>query len=76
MFWSTENILDRHNIHPLIDPFDSARVSQGAYELSLGPEVLVTSQPDATKLQQIMAEREGAVKFAVREFAGWQPAHK
>jgi hypothetical protein len=31
-----------------------------------------TGEPDATKLQQIMAEREGAVKFAVREFAAWQ----
>jgi dCTP deaminase len=51
MFWSTEKILERQNIHPLVDPFDSNHVNQGAYELCLGPEVLVTGQPSATKLR-------------------------
>jgi hypothetical protein len=46
--------------------------SRGWYQLHLN----ATGEPDAAKLQQIMAEREGAVKFAVPEFAGWQPAQK
>ena len=46
--------------------------SRGWYQLHLN----ASGEPDAAKLQQIMAEREGAVKFAVREFAAWQPAHK
>ena len=46
--------------------------SRGWYQLHLS----ASGEPDAAKLQQIMAEREGAVKFAVREFAAWQPAQK
>ncbi len=46
--------------------------SRGWYQLHLS----ASGEPDATKLQQVMAERDGAVKFAVREFAAWKPAQK
>ncbi len=48
-FWSTRRLLYRQEESSLIQPFDKAFAKQGAYELSLGPDVFVTSEADQTK---------------------------
>lgn len=46
-FWSTETMHDRLPGH--IEPFDSGRIVNCAYELSLGFEVFITGQAQRTK---------------------------
>ncbi len=48
-FWSSELMHQRVPAEQLIDPFATARVVNGAYELSLGHEVFVTSAETETK---------------------------
>lgn len=48
-FWNTDKLILRQNSDNLITPFDSKFAKQGAYELSLGPEAFITSEPNATK---------------------------
>src|SRR6185369_7704483 len=51
-FWTTERLKREQTskpLEPLIDPYDANFVKQGAYELSLGPEAFVTTDPKGTK---------------------------
>jgi dCTP deaminase len=48
-FWTSEKIKQRVPNEGLVDPYSSTRVKHAAYELSLGPEVLITSQQKRTK---------------------------
>jgi dCTP deaminase len=49
-FWSTQKVKNQQQLHKLIYPYDSDRVQQGAYELSLSDQALTTpfgsSQPN------------------------------
>lgn len=47
-FWSREKLLNSHP-QKLIYPFDEQFAKHGAYELSLGPDVFITTEPNATK---------------------------
>ncbi|SRR5258706_597244 len=49
-FWSAEELRRRISTSKIIDPFNPTRVKYGAYELSLGPEVFVTSSEYNTRL--------------------------
>jgi dCTP deaminase len=49
-FWSTEKL--RAQLPPLIENFDPARVKHGAYELSLGPEVVISGNHTKTLLAE------------------------
>jgi dCTP deaminase len=48
-FWASETIRERVENEKLVVPFAAGRVVNGAYELSLGPEVYVTSAETGTK---------------------------
>ncbi|MEK6287788.1 MAG: hypothetical protein AABO57_18880 [Acidobacteriota bacterium] len=48
-FWSTEKILQKRVLTELIKPFDLKRLKHGAYELALGHEALITSEPTGLK---------------------------
>ncbi len=48
-FWSTEKLLQKQPLEKLIDPFDIQHVKHGAYELSLGSEAFVTTDPNGKK---------------------------
>jgi dCTP deaminase len=48
-FWTTEKLRREQKKQPLIHPYDAQFVKQGAYELSLGPEAFVTTEPRGTK---------------------------
>jgi dCTP deaminase len=48
-FWNTDKLIIKQKSQSLITPFDSKFAKQGAYELSLGPEAFLTSEPNATK---------------------------
>lgn len=48
-FWSSEKLRQRQRRDELIMPFDSRRIKHGAYELSLGPEVFVSTEPKGIK---------------------------
>lgn len=50
-FWSSEKLSQRSQQAPLISPFDAQRISHGAYELALGPEAFITSEPSKKKLR-------------------------
>ncbi len=50
-FWSSERLIERGQQEKLISPFLRERVRHGAYELSLGMEVFVTSRPGGPKLR-------------------------
>lgn len=48
-FWTTEKILQKQALTELIKPFDLKRLKHGAYELALGHEALITSEPTGLK---------------------------
>lgn len=48
-FWSSERLRDRQTREKLIDPFDLQRIKYGAYDLSLGSEVFISTKPEGTK---------------------------
>ncbi len=48
-FWSTEKLLQKQPLEKLVDPFDIQHVNHGAYELSLGSEAFVTTDPNGKK---------------------------
>jgi dCTP deaminase len=48
-FWNTDRLVLKQSQKELIQPFDPQFAKQGAYELSLGPEAFITSEPNATK---------------------------
>jgi dCTP deaminase len=49
-FWSSEKIKQVSSEIKLVDPFVETAIKHGAYELGLGPEAFLTSDPTATKL--------------------------
>jgi dCTP deaminase len=52
-FWRTETLKDRIQEHNLIDPYDPQRVKCCAYELSVGSQAYITSNPgDKVKLKE------------------------
>ncbi|MGH9908008.1 MAG: dCTP deaminase domain-containing protein [Pyrinomonadaceae bacterium] len=48
-FWNTDKLVLKQSQQKLIEPFEPQFAKQGAYELSLGPEAFITSEPNATK---------------------------
>ena len=48
-FWNTDKLVLKQSQRKLIEPFEAQFAKQGAYELSLGPEAFITSEPNATK---------------------------
>lgn len=55
-FWTSEKLIRKQTLEkeladgvPLIEPFVENRVKQGAYELSMGAEAFLTSEPTGTK---------------------------
>lgn len=48
-FWRTEKIKQKQEDVGLIEDFNESRVKHGAYELSLGSEAFVTSDPSGKK---------------------------
>jgi dCTP deaminase len=56
-FWNTDRLVLKQNQQKLIEPFDPQFAKQGAYELSLGPEVFITSEPNATKRELALGEQ-------------------
>jgi dCTP deaminase len=48
-FWSTETLRQRISAENLIAPYNPQRVQHGAYELSVGHETFLTSDPSGTK---------------------------
>jgi dCTP deaminase len=59
-FWNSEKLCDiQRDSHTLIYPFEQGCVKHGAYELSLGEQALVTSDPTGKK--QNLADREQLV---------------
>src|SRR5438105_3931702 len=52
-FWNTDKLVLKQSQQKLIEPFEPQFAKQGAYELSLGPEAFITSEPNATK--QVLA---------------------
>ncbi len=56
-FWNSVTMRRRISEEGLISPYDVARVVNGAYELSLGPEVYVTSRDRETKQVIAMGEQ-------------------
>lgn len=48
-FWSTKRLVFRQSQKALVEPFNKEFAKQGAYELSLGPDAFVTTEPNATK---------------------------
>jgi dCTP deaminase len=48
-FWNSEKLRERQTIKKLIDPFEQECVKHGAYELSLGEQAVVTSDPTGIK---------------------------
>jgi dCTP deaminase len=65
-YWSSEKLFEMQTNRNIIQPFQPKRVKHGAYELSLGNEVYVTSHPDGTKQQ--LTEHE-QVKIPPGQFA-------
>jgi dCTP deaminase len=45
-FWSSNKIEQQHNIHSLIEPFEASSIKQGAYELKLGHQAVITCDGD------------------------------
>jgi dCTP deaminase len=56
-FWTTEKLLREQKKKQLIDPFKIEFVKQGAYELALGPEAFVTTEPRGTKQRLTLGEQ-------------------
>lgn len=56
-FWTTEKLLREQKKKQLIDPFNVEFVKQGAYELALGPEAFVTTEPRGTKQKLELGEQ-------------------
>lgn len=56
-FWSAETMRQRIAADGLVDPYVPDRVVNGAYELSLGPEVYVTSTESDTKREVSLGEQ-------------------
>jgi dCTP deaminase len=48
-FWSSEKLRARHAQDRLIEPFNPKRIKHGAYDLSLGPEVFISTKSESTK---------------------------
>lgn len=48
-FWNSEKLIQRQRRRKLIEPFKESFVKHGAYELSLGSEVFLTSEPTGAK---------------------------
>lgn len=48
-FWSSETLMARLPAELLVEPYDQKRVKHGAYELGLGCEAFVTSDPSGKK---------------------------
>ncbi len=48
-FWSAETMRQRLGSGEVVTPFEPGRIKYGAYEMSLGPEVFVTSHKRHTK---------------------------
>ncbi len=55
-FWTAETMRQRIAAEELVHPYTNERVVNGAYELSLGPEVYVTSAETDTK--RVLADGE------------------
>lgn len=55
-FWTTEKVRQKQVFAKMISPFQGDRLKHGAYELSLGSELLVTSEPAGVKRK--LEERE------------------
>jgi dCTP deaminase len=56
-FWNTDRLILRQSKEKLVEPFDRQFAKQGAYELSLGPEAFITSEPNATKKTLAVGEQ-------------------
>jgi dCTP deaminase len=62
-FWTSEKLIQKQTLEelaggePLIKPFFENRVKQGAYELSMGAEAFLTSDPTGTKQNLIDNEQ-------------------
>ncbi len=50
-FWSSEKLKERVKDATLISPYHPGRIKHGAYELSVGPETFLTSDPSRKKQQ-------------------------
>jgi dCTP deaminase len=48
-FWTSEKLIWKQNQEELITPFRQERVKHGAYELSMGAEAFLTSEPTGAK---------------------------
>lgn len=58
-FWSSEKLFKKQEEQGLINPFDYRRIKHGAYELSLGSQAYITSDPSSKK--QIFALGEQVI---------------
>lgn len=56
-FWSSEKVIKKQEAECVIYPFDYSRVKHGGYELSLGAEIFVTSDPSSRKQKIIFGEQ-------------------
>lgn len=48
-FWNSEKLIRTQNFRSLVDPFHPERVKHGAYELAMGSEAFLTSEPTGAK---------------------------
>jgi len=48
-FWNSEKLIRTQNFRALVEPFSAERVKHGAYELSMGSEAFLTSEPTGAK---------------------------
>jgi dCTP deaminase len=56
-FWNAATMRRRIDIEGLVIPFDPARVVSGSYELSLGPEIFLTSDRKGIKREIVIGEQ-------------------
>jgi dCTP deaminase len=56
-FWNSEKIKQKATDGSLIAPYDEKRIKHGAYELSLGPEIFITSSTTRTKQNLVPHEQ-------------------
>lgn len=48
-FWNSEKLRQKQTTDKIIEPFEPKRIKHGAYDLSLGPEVFVSTKREGTK---------------------------
>jgi dCTP deaminase len=48
-FWNSEKLIRTQHFQKLVEPFNEERVKHGAYELSMGSEAFLTSEPTGAK---------------------------